>query len=235
MTRLLHRIESQTLVVVCVLLGSLWAVFKLGSDVREGETASVDRAILLWFRTPGDLALPIGPAWLHESARDITALGGFTVLTLVTIGATLALLAAGRRRQALVFAATVILAQLASGVLKSLNGRPRPALVPHLDAVMSSSFPSGHAMMSPAVYFTLIAILAAGSFGRSLRFLMIASAVLLVIAIGVSRVYLGVHWPTDVLAGWTLGSAIALAAWRVLALLRPPAPLPTGPLPTAHG
>ncbi len=222
MTSFMQRIEAGTLAVLCVLFGSLWAVLGLGGEIREGATAGVDRAILLWFRTPGNLALPIGPTWLHESARDITALGGFTVLTLVTFGATLALLAARRRRQALVFAATVIVAQLASGALKSFSGRPRPALVPYLDAVMSSSFPSGHAMMSPVVYFTLVAILAAGSAGRSLRALMIGSALLLVIAIGVSRVYLGVHWPTDVLAGWTLGSAIALVAWRVLALLRPP-------------
>ncbi len=224
MMKRLQRIEVWTLAVLCLLFGSLWAVLKLGGEVREGETASVDRAILLWFRTPGDLALPIGPAWLHESARDITALGGFTVLTLLTVGATLALLAAARWRQALVFAATVIVAQLVSGGLKTFSDRPRPTLVPHLDAVMSSSFPSGHAMMSPVVYFTLVAILAAGSQGRSFKALMIGSAVLLVIAIGVSRIYLGVHWPTDVLAGWTLGSAIALVAWRVLALLRPPLP-----------
>ncbi len=222
---MLQRIEARTLAVLCVLFGSLWGVLRLGGEIREGETAGADRAILLWFRTPGDLALPVGPAWLHESARDITALGGFTVLTLVTLGATLALLAAQRRRQALVFTATVIAAQIASAGLKSLNGRPRPTLVPHLDAIMSSSYPSGHAMMSPVVYFTLVAILAAGSFGRSLRALMIGSAVLLVIAIGVSRVYLGVHWPTDVLAGWTLGSAIALVAWRVLAIVRPPVPV----------
>lgn len=228
MNKLLQRIEAQTLAVLCVLFGSLWAVLALGSEVREGETAGIDRAILLWFRTPGNLGLPIGPAWLQESARDITALGGFTVLTLLTIGATLALLAANRQRQALVFAATVIVAQIASTGLKTLNGRPRPALVPYLDAVMSSSFPSGHAMMSPVVYFTLVAIVAAGSSGRPLRTLMIGSAVLLVIAIGVSRVYLGVHWPTDVLAGWTIGSAIALVAWRGLALLRPPLPRPPG-------
>lgn len=224
MTKLLQRIEVWTLAVLCILFGSLWAVLKLGGEIREGETAGIDRNILLWFRTPGDLALPIGPAWLHESARDITALGGFTVLTLLTIAATLALLAAGRRRQALVFSVTVIIAQLASGGLKTLNDRPRPTLVPHLDAAMSSSFPSGHAMMSPVVYFTLVAILAARSYGRSFRALMIGSAVLLVIAIGISRIYLGVHWPTDVLAGWTLGSAIALAAWRVLAMFRPPLP-----------
>ena len=219
---MLQRIEAQTLAVLCILFGSLWAVLKLGGEVREGETAAVDRTILLWFRTPGNLAEPIGPTWLHESARDITALGGFTVLTLVTLGAVAALLAARRRRQALIFGATVVLAQLASAGLKAATDRPRPALVPHLDQVMSSSFPSGHAMMAPAVYFTLVAIVAAGSFARPLRSAMLASAVVLVIAIGVSRVYLGVHWPTDVLAGWTMGSAIALAAWRVLALAGPP-------------
>jgi undecaprenyl-diphosphatase len=95
-------------------------------------------------------------------------------------------------------------------------GRNRPDLVPHLDQVYSSSFPSGHSALSPIVYLTLAAILAAGETNRATKTLLLSVAAALVLCIGVSRVYLGVHWPTDVLAGWAMGTAVALLATLVL-------------------
>ena len=194
----------------------LWLFVSLAGEVNEGETTGFDKTILLVFRRPDDLAVPLGPRWLQETARDITALGGFTVLTLLALFAVTILLMHGRRLQALVFAVTVVAAQVAAESIKTFVGRLRPDLVPQHDIVYSASFPSGHSMMAPVVYLTLAAILAAGEHRRSVKVLLMVTAVVLVIAIGLSRIYLGVHWPTDVLAGWSLGSAIAVAASLVL-------------------
>jgi undecaprenyl-diphosphatase len=212
----LRRTETRLLLAMVAVAGALAGFAALTDEVAEGGTGRIDRLVLLAFRVPGHLDIAIGPRWVQEAARDVTALGGFTVLTLVTLLATAMLVIHRRRRQALVFLATVALAQVAADVLKTWIDRPRPTLVEHLDLVYSSSFPSGHAMMTPAVYLTLAGILAAGEGRRSEKLLLLGGAALLTVAVGVSRVYLGVHWPTDVLGGWTLGSAIALAAALVL-------------------
>jgi len=213
---LTRRVEPRLLVVIAVVCAALWGVIHLGSEVGEGDTVGFDRGVFLLFRQTTDPNLPVGPLWLRETARDITALGGFTVLTLVTIAAVAVLLVYDRRRQALVFALTAVAAQLLSEAAKHFVGRERPSFVTQYDMTSSSSFPSGHSMMAPAVYFTLAAIVAAGELRRGARRMLMAGSVVLVVAIGVSRVYLGVHWPTDVVAGWALGSAIALVAWVAL-------------------
>lgn len=103
--------------------------------------------------------------------------------------------------------------------------RPRPDLVAQHDLVYASSFPSGHSVMAPVVYLTLAAIVATGSVRRAIKLTPVIGAAVLVLAIGVSRVYLGVHWPTDVLAGWTMGATIAwiaTVALYVTRLKRPP-------------
>lgn len=197
------------------MAGIVWAFLYLADEVREGATASVDRSILLWFRDSATLA-PLGPRWLQETERDLTALGGFTTLTIITLFALMMLLVHGRRIQAGIFFAAVCGAQVLSEAVKHFVDRPRPDIIPQLDLTYSSSFPSGHAMMAPVVYLTLAALLAAGDPRRSSRALLLGGAAILVAAIGVSRVYLGVHWPSDVLGGWALGCTIALlASWSV--------------------
>jgi len=188
----------------------------LAGTVRTCEIPGLDRGLLLAFRTPGHPDAFPGPRWVLESARDITALGGFTVLALVSILAVAWLIGQGRRRQALVFGVTVILAQALSEVLKAWIDRPRPTLVSRLDLVYSSSFPSGHALMTPVVYLTLACVLAQGRRRPGEGKWLFGPAILLTIAVGLSRLVLGVHWPTDVLAGWCLGGAIAMAAALVL-------------------
>lgn len=214
--RKLGRFEARILVAVGVACAALWAVIRLGSEVGEGETSAFDRAILLALRQPGNPNLPLGPLWLRETARDLTALGGFTVLGLVTLAGIATMLVYRRYRQALVFGVTATVAQVASEAIKDFVGRPRPSFVTQYDLTVSSSYPSGHSLMAPAVYFTLAAIVAAGELRPGARRLLMIGSGMLVVAIGVSRVYLGVHWPTDVVAGWTLGSTIALAAWIAL-------------------
>ena len=163
---LLGRVETRLLLGLLAVTAGLGLFAKLASEVREGETGAFDRIVLLAFRQPGHLETPVGPEWLRESARDVTALGGFTVLTLITVVTVVLLLTHRRRRQAAVFASAVVIAQLLSGVLKQWSGRERPDLVPHLDLVYSNSFPSGHAMMSPVIYLTLAGVIASGERGR---------------------------------------------------------------------
>jgi len=194
---------------------ALLAFWHLAGEVAEGETRAFDRSVLLALRTPGDLAQPIGPHWLSEVARDITALGGNTVLTGVTLGVAFYLALAGRRAGALLVLCSVGGGAALSTALKLGFDRPRPDLVPHGVDVYLASFPSGHAMLSAVTYLTLGAILARVQPGWTLRLYVLALAALVSLLVGLSRVYLGVHWPTDVLGGWSAGAGWALLCWLV--------------------
>ena len=220
------RTELRLLLGLTGVTVFLWLFLYVMGEVREGDTYRLDRTILLALRRSGDLAVPVGPRWLQETARDITALGGFSVLTLVVVVAVAILVLHRRRFQAAIFLAAVLIGQALAEVTKHLVGRGRPDLVPHLDQVYSSSFPSGHSAMSPIVYFTLAGILAAGETNRGAKVLLLGVAAALVLAIGASRVYLGVHWPTDVLAGWAMGTAVALLATLALHRMAPHRPWP---------
>jgi undecaprenyl-diphosphatase len=146
------------------------------------------------------------------------------VLTLVTVVATLAFAMHRRWRHAGVMAGTILLAQVSSRLLKNLYDRPRPDLAPHMVEVYSASFPSGHSMLSAATYLTLAALIAHLEVKRRAKVLVFVVALLLMAAIGFSRVYLGVHWPSDVAGGWCAGAACALAGWLALMRLQPRAP-----------
>ena len=227
MLKLIRRIESRALILVIGVSGALWGFFNLASEMGEGDTLALDRHILLALRNPANPADPLGSRSFEEAMRDVTALGGVTVMVLVTVVGILAFLMHGRRGHALVLAATVLLADVSSEGLKMLYHRPRPDLVPHGSYVYSGSFPSGHSTLSAATFLTLAMLIASLEPNRATKAMVYVLAMLLVLAIGVSRVYLGVHWPSDVLAGWCLGGAWALAAWSVL--LRMPGR--TEPLP----
>ncbi|MDB5425143.1 MAG: putative phosphatidylglycerophosphatase [Phenylobacterium sp.] len=225
MLNLLRRIESRALVLVIGLAGALWGFFNLGSEMVEGDTLALDRRVLLALRNPANPNDPLGSRSFEEAMRDVTALGGFTVVTLVTVVAVAAFLIHGRKRHALVLAGTVLLAELSSDLAKTLYGRPRPDLVPHGSYVYSASFPSGHSTLSAATYLTLAVLVASLEPNRGTKAMVFVLAGVLVLAIGFSRVYLGVHWPSDVLAGWSLGAAWALAGWTVLRRIARRAPV----------
>ncbi len=214
----LRRTEGRLLLAAMAVSAAAWGFGSLWDAVEDQHTGGFDRAVLLFFRVPGYPAVPAGPRWVQECTRDITALGGFTVLTLISILAVAILVMKRRRLQASIFAITVLAGQAFAEVIKAIAARPRPDIVTRFDIVYSSSFPSGHSTMAPVVYLTLAVILAAGEPRRDVRVLVFACAVALTLAVGVSRVYLGVHWPTDVLAGWALGGAIALVAMTALRL-----------------
>jgi undecaprenyl-diphosphatase len=209
------RHELPILLSLLVVTGAVWAFAVLADEVSEGETHAFDRAILLAMRAPDDPSRPWGPLWLAVLARDYTALGSMGILTLVTMTVIGFLLLQGKRRVAVVVVMAVVGGILLSTALKRGFARPRPALVPHSVDVSSASFPSGHAMLSTIVYLTLAALLARVQPQRRLKAYILTVATILSLLVGLSRIYLGVHWPTDVLAGWIAGAAWALMIWRV--------------------
>jgi undecaprenyl-diphosphatase len=207
------RHDLALVLALAVAASAIWVFAELAESVREGETHSIDRAVILVMREPGDLDDPIGPKWFEEYARDVTGLGGSLVLSFVTLGVIGYLLLRRARAQAIMLATSVVGAQLASSLLKVGFDRPRPDLVPPRVVVYTASFPSGHALVAAAVYFTLAGILSQIHRDRLIRGYVILLALIIVMLIGVSRVYLGVHWPSDVLAGWAIGGAWALIVW----------------------
>lgn len=207
----------EPLVLVALLLVTLgvWGFVEVAGEVVEGDTEAFDRWLLRSLRKPDNPAEPLGPEWMHEFGRDVTGLGGAFIVGLL-IAATAGFLWLDRRRRMAAFlvAATVSGLVVSLG-LKELFARPRPDVVPHLAKVQTSSFPSAHSMLSAVVYLTLGVLVAAAVPARSLRVYAIGVAVLITGLVGVSRVYLGVHYPTDVLAGWTAGLVWALGCWLV--------------------
>ena len=211
-SHLAKRFEMAFLAAWFALAGSVWSFLAIGNEMHEGELTGYDRWVLEVLRLPGQPHKAIGPHWLMECMRDLTALGGITVLSLVTVLSVIALVGHGRRLQALVLAICVVLAQLSSGLFKDVYERLRPSYAIYGDLPASMSFPSGHSTVATATYLILAVIVSSIETNRSMKALSFAVAAFLSILIGFSRVYLGVHWPSDVVAGWCLGAAWALVA-----------------------
>lgn len=209
----IDRAELGTIAALFVLTLGVLAFSALAGEALEGDTQAFDRAVLLAMRT--DSGAPAGPAWLQGAARDITSLGSNVVLGIVSLGAIGFLVLSGARG-----AAILVFVSIASGnalvtLLKEVFARARPDLVPHAVQVVSASFPSGHATLSAVTYLTLGALLVRVQPRSHLKAYILAIAMSVTVLVGVSRVYLGVHWPTDVLAGWCVGSAWAMLCWLV--------------------
>lgn len=212
--------EPAPLVAALLAAGAVWAFIEIADEVVEGESLRIDKAILRSMRSADDPATPIGPPWLARAAAEITSLGGTPVLILLILAVLGYLLMERKRRAALfVFVATVG-AMLLSTALKYAFGRERPDVVPYLTGFSHPSFPSGHAMISAAVYLTLAALLARTQTRRRTRIYILAAALVITLLIGLTRIYLGVHYPTDVLAGWTAGAAWAIACWLAARFLQ---------------
>ena len=210
------RLERNELTWLFVWLGAcvlLFAFVSLAGEVTEGDTQAFDTTILRALRDPADASKPIGPAWIEGSLLDLTAIGGSTVLGLVIFAVVGFLVLQTRYRTAIVVAITSLSGELLNAALKYAFNRPRPTIVPHLRAVFSTSFPSGHAMESAIVYLTLGAILMRASETRLTKMYILGIAVLLTTLVGISRVYLGVHYPTDVIGGWIIGFMWASVCW----------------------
>lgn len=217
----LARLKPRDRTELGLLLGGIAILFlvfifiRLASEVVEGETQAFDKKILLALRDPADLSRPIGPAWMVGAALDITALGSATVLGLTVLIVAGFLLLQGLWRRAIFVVVATLGGMFINGALKQLFQRPRPDVVSHLREVMTMSFPSGHALQSAVVYLTL-GVLSMHIAHRPLtRLYCMAVAMAATALVGASRIYLGVHYPTDVLAGWLIGLSWALLCWMI--------------------
>lgn len=207
-----RRVELAWLISLGLVALGGGAFVSIADEVMEGETHALDSAILLALRSGEDRS-PLGPLWLQETASDITALGGYPVLTLVTAATLGFLLLMRHPRLAGVLLGSVAGGMALSMVLKLGFDRQRPDLVPHVVPTHTASFPSGHAMLSAIVWLTMAALVARAVPLRRGRAYVVGVGIFVALLVGCSRVYLGVHWPTDVLAGWAMGAAWAVLAW----------------------
>lgn len=187
--------------------------------VLTGRSEGIDSAGLLFWRR-GATLLPVGPEWLLEAVRDLTALGGVFLRNLIALGAIVSLVFLRLRREAVLLAATIAGGWIVNTLVKLAVGRPRPLIVPHLTDAGGQSFPSGHSFNAAVVYIAIALAFAAMSPKRSVRWTLVSVAIVLSMGVAVSRVWLGVHFPSDVMAGWLGGAGWAFLA---VAMLQRPA------------
>lgn len=204
--------EVGALVTLFICAGLLLAFGTISEEVVEGDTHQLDMAVLMALRTPSNPADLIGPAWLEEMMRDLTALGSYVFIIIVLVAAIGYLLLVRKRSLAILMIAAVMGGILISNLLKTGFDRPRPDLE-HAARVFTPSFPSGHAMLSAVTFLTLGALLTRVNADWRVKLYFLVVAVLLTVMVGMSRIYLGVHYPSDVIAGWCVGSAWALLCW----------------------
>lgn len=184
----------------------------IAEEVVEGETHRLDRAVLMSFRTAANPADLIGPDWFEEMVRDVTALGSYAFVIIIVTAATGYLLMIRKLGLALLLLAAEAGGMLFSTLLKEMFDRPRPDLE-HAARVFTASFPSGHATLSAVTFLTLGALLTRVTDDRKSKLYFMGTAIILTIMVGLSRLYLGVHYPSDILAGWCIGSAWAVLCW----------------------
>lgn len=224
MVRLMTWLQQQEPIVLCAMLlvvMGIWGFIELADEVVAGTTREFDIWAVHLLRQPGQPELPRGPRWLGEVGRDITALGSYAVLSIIVIAVAgfLRLLYLHRMMWLVVLAS--VSGALLSHILKHFFARERPDLVP-IAGTMSPSFPSGHSMLSAVIYLSLGVLLAEMVFRRRIKAYFLTVAMVLTFLVGISRIYLGVHYPTDVLAGWTVGLVWALGCWLIARFIRQP-------------
>jgi undecaprenyl-diphosphatase len=220
--RLRHFLRREFVLLAAILVAAVSTLvfIKLADEVIEGETQTFDERVLRSLRRADDPAVPLGPAWLREAALDVPALGSTVVLTLVLSGVTGFLLIQRKIAMMWLTLFTTLGGTGLAVLLKDVIDRGRPTVVPHLREVTSPSFPSGHAMLSAIVYLTLGSLLTQVVPGRLSKLYVLLWALVLTFLVGLSRIYLGVHYPTDVLAGWIAGLVWALLCWLLVRYLR---------------
>jgi undecaprenyl-diphosphatase len=214
------RIEFNTLLVAAIV-ASVVALAAIALAALSGGTQSFDEWLLRAMRSPVDPASPIGPRWLQELVRDISALGSTFVLSFAVAVVAGFLLVVGAPRKAGYLVAAAIVGTGLNRLLKLLVDRPRPDIVTHATYVSNESFPSGHTANSAIVYLLLGILLASVETSFTAKVYVFCVCALTTVMIGLSRIYLGVHWPSDVFAGWLLGVLWALLCWYVLVSLQP--------------
>lgn len=205
--------EAVLLISLAIIAGGVLAFVHISEEMGEGETHAFDWAVLQALHPGPNPRDPVGPPWFDHAMADFTSLGSVSVLAVLTAGVAGVLFL--RRQwleaslQALAFGGALAISQ----GLKLVFGRDRPPEIYRAAEVINSSFPSGHALLSAVVYLTLGATLARATSRPAVRAYVMGVAVLLALLVGFTRVYLGVHWASDVLAGWCAGASWATACW----------------------
>jgi undecaprenyl-diphosphatase len=215
---LLHNFafrDIRVLIAAFILVSASWVFIEIADEVTEGSTKEFDEWVLKTLRNAEDYEVPRGPVWLPESVRDITALGSGMILTLITLSVAGFLVLRKEYKILWLLLFAVIGGALIDAALKEFFARERPDVVMKLMTATSFSFPSGHSMMSMVVYLSLGSLIARLQTRRRIRVYIIGLALFFSFIIGLSRIYLGVHYPTDVMAGWSIGLAWASIVWFV--------------------
>lgn len=203
---------------IIVIAALVVAFVVLASGVIASATEPIDFALLRALRTSA--SEPRGPVWLTSAVLDLSALGSTVVIVLVVVVASLFLLLDHRPRQAMLLIGVASVAAIGLRLIKLGVGRERPTIVEHIEVVTGMSFPSGHTLLAAVLYPTLGMLIASNLRERSLKVFVFVVAAVLALLVGFTRVYLGVHYPSDVLGGWLLGLAFALAAGMVIRTLK---------------
>ncbi len=209
------KAEPIVLGSIFVIVCCLWGFLRLATKIMGQQDLYYDQKILLSMRQSIDLAEPIGPLFLKDAMVDLSALGSVSV-ALVIFVTVLGLLLIQRQHRLVIFMTLSIFGGSALSIfLKTLFMRSRPDLIPHLTPAHYYSFPSGHSMTATVVYFTLAMVLSEAAHEKIIKHYILICAILIIGIVGISRVYIGVHWPSDVLGGWMMGTAWALLCWLI--------------------
>jgi undecaprenyl-diphosphatase len=209
------RRELGLVAAVLVVTAGILGFLGLSDAVTDNHTGGFDEGLMHMLRQPGDISQPIGPHWLRLAATDLTALGSIAVLSLIVVVVAGFFLAQRRWRESVLLLGACASGLIVVDILKLAFGRERPPLAMHAVEVGNASFPSGHAMLSAVVYLSLATLVGHFAGRRRVGAYALGAGVATTLLVGVSRVYLGVHWPTDVMAGWVLGAAWAMIWWLI--------------------
>jgi len=205
-------------VALALGMGVALLIFRqIAHTVGAGDAGAFDRAVLDALRPHDSAEHSLGVAWANIAANDFSAMGSVSVLAFIVVMTCGLFLSLRRRAEAVVLLLASGGGLALTNFLKDMFQRGRPPLTPEQAAGLNASFPSGHAMLSATVYLTLGALIGHFAPSRLIRFYVLGVALLLTGVIGLSRIYLGLHWTTDVLGGWCIGAAWALG-WRGLVM-----------------
>jgi len=207
------RAEFAALGALAIITLGTMTFVEIADDMTETDGQAFDQMVLHWMQPVA--GQPRGPWWLHEAAADITSLGGIAVLTLFAVVALGMLLILRKWLSAL-----LLLIGLAGGValsegLKALFQRERPPAAFQAVETLNASFPSGHALLSTVFYLTVAVMMTRAFPRRRLKAYVLGVGMVFALMVGLTRVYLGAHWASDVMAGWCVGAAWAMALWLV--------------------
>lgn len=217
--RWVRNSDFVVLVALFLVVFGIWGFLELADEVTDGDVQRFDEWVIELMKRPENPKELIGPRWLQEIGRDFTALGGVAILTFLSLAVVIFLLSCRKYHEMWLVLIATFGGLLLSNLLKEIMDRPRPAAEPG-SHVYTSSFPSGHSMLSAVVYLTLGSLLTQLVGSRRLKGYFLGLALLLTVLVGLSRIYLRVHYPTDVLAGWAMGLAWAVLCWLVARYLR---------------